>query len=128
MIGLLVPMTRRISKSRSLFAPLAENFVKRISSADIRHRKKLVKYGCWLLFLMIGYSFMSGTYGLPRIIRLELEQSRLEESNRILTAELIDAVRIRDMLRYDPDYIEGIARTRYYMVYPGETVYRNRGH
>lgn len=88
----------------------------------------MVKYGCWLLVLMVGYSFMSGTYGLPRIVRLELERSRLLASNRVLTAELIDAARIRNMLRHDPDYIERIARTRYYMVYPGETVYRNRGH
>jgi len=79
------------------------------------------------MILIVGYSFMSGTYGLPRIVRLEMERSRLQVSNRVLTAELIDAVRIRDMLRYDADYIEGIARSRYYMVYPGETVYRYRG-
>jgi len=126
--ALLVLMTRRIRKSRSLFAPLAENFVRRVSSADLRHRKKLVKYGSWVLVLMIGYSFMSGTYGLPRIVRLELERSRLQGANRALTAELIDAIRVREMLRIDADYIESIDRTRYYMVYPGETVYRYRGH
>lgn len=70
---------------------------------------------------------MFGTYSLPRIVRLEIEKGGLIDSNRELTVELIDAVRIRDLLRTDPTYIEHIARTRYFMVRPDETIYRYRG-
>ncbi len=70
---------------------------------------------------------MSGTYGIPRIIRLELEESALTGENRQLIAELIDAQREREMLRTDRNYIEYIARTKYFMSYPDETIYRYRG-
>ena len=120
-------MTRRVKQSRSLLAPLADNFIKRISSTNARLRRQIVKYGLWLLALVVGYSFMSGTYGVPRIVRLELEKKALIESNRQLTAGLVDAVRIRKMLKSDRDFIEQIARTRYYMTYPRETIYRYRG-
>ena len=121
-------MTRRVKQSKPLLANLAENLLKRVSTADVRFRKKVVKYGLWILAILIGYSLMSGTYGVPRIIRLHLERSALIKANREMTVEIIDAERVRRLLKYDRDYIENIARTRYYMVYPAETIYRYRGH
>jgi len=77
-----------------------------------------------LLFL---YSLMSGTYGLPRIVRLKIEKEALIEANRECVVELVDMARVRRMLRSDPAYIERIARMRYHMVRSGETIYRYRG-
>lgn len=101
--------------------------MRRLSSADKRLRRKVVKYGFWIIGLLFFYSLMSGTYGLPRIARLELERRALVKANKSLTMDLIDAARIKKMLESDPGYIEYIARTRYRMVYPNETIYRFRG-
>ena len=120
-------MPRRVKQSRPFFAPLAENFVNRLSSTDKRVRRKVIKYCFWALGLLFFYSLMAGDYGLPRIARLELERRALIEANRRLTIDLIDAARIRQMLESDPGYIEYIARTRYRMVFPNETIYRFRG-
>ena len=120
-------MPRRVRQSRGILGPLAENFIKRLSSGDARLRKRIVRYGSWIITIIFLLSLVNGTYGIPRIVRLELQKSSLSESNRELTIELIDAARIRKMLRSDPLYIERVARTRYRMVYPGETIYRFRG-
>lgn len=120
-------MPRRVKQSPSFFAPLTDNFIKRLSETNLRLRRKVVKYGLWAIGLLFLYSLMSGTYGIPRIIRLELQRNALIEANRKELVNLIDAARIKKMLKYDDSYIEYIARTRYHMVYPGETIYRYRG-
>ena len=76
---------------------------------------------------MFFYSIMVGTYSLPRITRLELQRRELIEANRQLTIELIDAARIKKKLLNDHSYIEYIARTKYRMARPNETIYRYRG-
>jgi cell division protein FtsB len=119
-------MPRRVKKQPSLFAP-AGNLIKRLSNTDAQLRRKITRYGLLTIAVLLLYSFMSGTYGIPRIIRLELERKALVRANHDLLIELIDADRVRDMLRNDPHYIEYIARTRYYMAYPNETIYRYRG-
>jgi len=119
-------MSRRIKKSRSFFAPLAENFMRRLSSTDKRLRRKVVRYGFWTLGLLFFYSLMVGTYSLPRIARLELQKRTLIKANRNLTIELIDAARIKRLLESHPGYIEYIARTKYHMARPNETIYRFR--
>lgn len=121
-------MPRRVKKNRSFFGPIAENFVNKLSSADRKLRQKLLKIVMISLLVMFGFSLMNGTYGIPRIIKLELTKNSLEDSNRKLTAELLDAVRVRELLISDPDYIEYIARTRFYMARPNEIIYRFHGH
>ena len=120
-------MSRRVKKSPSIFAPITDNFVKRLSGTSQRFRRKLVRYGFWAIGLMFLYSLMSGTYGIPRIIRLEMERKALIEANRRDLVDLVDADRKRKMLESDETYIEYIARTRYHMAYPDETIYRYRG-
>ena len=120
-------MPRRVKKSRSFLGPVAENFVKRVSGSDARFRRKIIRIGFWVIGLTSLYSLLSGTYGIPRIVRLEMEKSSLIESNRYKTAALVDAVRIRKRLIIDKNFIESIARERYYMIYPGETIYRYQG-
>lgn len=107
--------------------PVAENFVKRVSGSDARLRRKIIKIGFWVIGLSFLYSLFSGTYGVPRIIRLEMQKSSLIEANRQKTAALVDAVRIRKRLLVDERFIEAFARERYYMIYPGETIYRYQG-
>jgi len=124
---LLIGVTRRIKKTRSFLGPVAENFIKRVSGSDVRLRRKIIRIGFWVIGLTFLYSLLSGTYGVPRIIRLEMEKSALIEANRNKTAALVDAVRIRKRLVSDPEFIESIARSRYYMIYPGETIYRYQG-
>jgi cell division protein FtsB len=120
-------MARRIKQSRSLLGPLAENFVKRLSNTDARLRRMIVMYGFVFLGVFFLYSLMSGTYGIPRIVRLELEKKTLIDANRRQLAQFIDAAAVRKMLTSDRNYIEYIARTRYHMVYPNEVIYRYRG-
>ncbi|MDD5427194.1 MAG: septum formation initiator family protein [candidate division Zixibacteria bacterium] len=119
-------MSHRIKKKTSLFAP-AGNLLKRLSNTDARVRRRLFKIGLALAALFFLYSFMSGTYGITRIIRLEMERSELIAANQRQLVELIDAVRVRKMLQSDPNYIEYIARTRYHMAYPNEVIFRFRG-
>jgi cell division protein FtsB len=119
-------MPRRVKKQTSIFAP-ASNFIKRLSDTDVRLRRKVLRLGLWAMAAVFLYSFMSGTYGIPRIIRLELEKRALIKANKSLTVELIDADRIRQMLKNDPNFIEYIARTKYHMAYPDETIFRYRG-
>ncbi len=101
--------------------------MKRLSNTDARLRRRIVRYGLWIIGLIFLYSLMSGTYGLPRIVKLKMEKETLIEANRKQLVELVDATRLRNMLRYDDTYIEWIARSRYYMVRPDETIYRYRG-
>jgi len=80
---------------------------------------------------LIGFYFfcslMIGTYSIPRIIRLEIEKKELTEANQSMLVELIDGDRERRMLTEDRRYIESVARTKYHLVYPNETIYFFRG-
>jgi cell division protein FtsB len=120
-------MPKRVNKNKSIFTPLTENFIKRVSTSDDRTRRRIVRYSLVLFGVFLLYSIFSGTFGIRRIIKLELEKNTLVETNRIEMAKLIDAGQINQMLKSDNSYIEYIARTRYHMVYPGETIYRYRG-
>lgn len=120
-------MPRRVKKSSSLLAPIKDSFLKRLSGTNQRVRRRILKYGFWAIGLFMAYSLMSGTYGIPRIIRLELEKEALLEANQKELVKIIDSERVKKMLLTDKDYIEYIARTRYHMVYPGETIYRYQG-
>lgn len=98
-----------------------------MSGTSQRFRRRVVKYGFWGIGLLFLYSLMSGTYGIPRIIRLEMERKALVECNRRDLVDLVDASRLKKMLESDRVYLEYLARTRYHMTYPDETIYRYRG-
>ena len=123
----LFPVPKRVRKSRSFLGPVAEGFIKRVSGSDVRLRRKVIRLGFWVIGVSFIISLFSGTYGIPRIIRLLIERNALVESNLNKTAALVDAVRIRKRLVSDSQFIESIARSRYYMIYPGETIYRYQG-
>ncbi|RKX26742.1 MAG: hypothetical protein DRP45_02720 [Candidatus Zixiibacteriota bacterium] len=119
-------MPRRVRKKTPLFAP-AGSLIRKLSETDKRLRRKILKISLWGLAVLFFSSIAFGTYSIPRIIRLSFQKSSLIETNRMLTADLIDAARVRDLLTSDASYIEYIARTRYYMVHPNEIIYRYRG-
>ena len=120
-------MPRRVRRKKpSLLAP-AGNLLKKLSNADNRLRRRVLKISLWGLAGLFTISVTFGTYSIPRITKLYLKRDALIESNRRLTVQLIDDARVRDMLASNPGYIEHIARTRYYMVRPNETIYRYRG-
>lgn len=119
-------MPRRAKSRGSILAP-AGSLLKKLSNTDARLRRRILRVGVWVLALFFFWSLVSGSYGLPRIVRLKMQKEALIEANRKTTAELVDATRKRRLLLSDPDYIEQIARTRFHMVYPGETIYRYRG-
>lgn len=119
-------MRRRVQNKPSLLSP-AGNFIKRLSQPDSKFRRRIFRIGSWSLALFFLYSFMSGTYGIPRIIRLKMEKDALIKSNRQQLAQLVDREQTRDKLLYDFRYIEYIARTKYHMVAPNEIIYRYRG-
>jgi len=119
-------MPRRKKQTRKILPPLAENLVSKLSNADARLRRKLLRIGFWTVGIVFFYGLMVGNYGLPRIVRLEMERKALEEENQQILLELIDASRQKQMLETDPLFIEEIARTRYHMVRPKETIYFHR--
>ena len=120
-------MPRRIKNKRSLFAPIADSFINSLNASDSRFRRKFIKISSWFVGIIFIYSLMSGNYGIPRIIRLEMQKHSLIDANLRVTSELIDADRICKLLENDSEYIEYIARTKYRMVRPNETIYRYRG-
>ena len=125
--AVLVPvMPRRVKQNRFSLAPLAEDFVRRLAKENSRLRRKVVRYGFWIVSGLLVYSLTIGSYSLPRIVRLHVQKTRLIEANRRLTAQVVDDAYIKALLKTDPAYIEYIARTKYHMVYPGETIYRYR--
>jgi len=119
-------MPRRVKKKTSLLAP-AGSLLRRLSSTDARLRRRIVRYGLWGIGLFFLYSVMSGTYGIPRIVKLKMEKEALIEANSKQLIDLVDATRLRDMLKHDATYINQIARSKYYMTRPDETIFRYRG-
>ncbi len=117
-------MSRRVKKKASLFAPLAENLAGRLAKTNTQTRRRLTRWGAWIFAVLFIYSLMIGTFSIPRIVRLEAERRHLLTANRLQAAALIDACRVRDMLRHDELYIEQIARQKFHLVYPDETLYR----
>lgn len=120
-------MPRRIKQTKPILPSLMSNFIGRLSDSNNRLRKKLLKYGYIALAVFFIYSAVSPTFGIQRIIFLELEKETLKDSNREELVKLIDAERIRNLLKTSDSYIEYLARTRYHMIYPGETIYRYYG-
>ncbi len=124
--SLFAAMPRRVKTKPSLFAP-AGDFLRRLSNEKARIRRKVVIFGFLGVIAFFVYSVMNQTYGIPRITRLELERNALEQANRRQIADLIDATIERQRLKLDNAYIEYIARTRYHMAYPNETIFRYNG-
>lgn len=119
-------MPKRIRSKPTLLTP-AGNFIKRLRESDDRLRRRVTWIVIGLIGLFLVWSSFDSEYGLTRIARLRMQERSMVRTNQRQMAELIDAVRIRELLRTDRGYIEYIARTRYHMAAPNETIYRFRG-
>jgi len=119
-------MRRRTPKKPWILSP-ASNLLKRLSDTSARQRRIMLKWGLWGMGLVFAWSLMIGTYGIPRIVKLEMQRKALIEANRKQVVDIVDSRRMRDLLKSDARYIETVARTRYYMTRPNETIYRYRG-
>jgi cell division protein FtsB len=125
--NLFQSMPRKIKQSRSVLAPIAQAFVQKMTGADERFRRRVLFVAFTAVIGIFIYSLTNETYGVMRIMRLRAEAKSLGVSNLALSAEVIDAERVRDLLLSDKAYIEKIARTKYLMAYPNEQVFRYRG-
>jgi cell division protein FtsB len=119
-------MPRRIRTKPTLLTP-AGNLIKRLRESDDRLRWRLTWVTLAVTGIFLVWSAFDSEYGLTRIVKLQMEQKAMVQANQRELAQLIDAVRVRDLLRTDRGYIEYIARTRYHMAAPNETIYRFRG-
>ena len=120
------PMPRRIRSKPTILTP-AGNFLRRLRESDDRLRKRAVKIGLAVIAVLFVWSCFDSEYGILRIGKLSMERRSLAAANQRELAQLIDATRVRDLLKSDRTYIEYIARTRYHMAAPNETIYRFRG-
>ncbi len=119
-------MPRRIRSKPTILTP-AGKFLRRLRESDDRLRKRTIKIGLAVIAALFIWSCFDGEYGILRIAKLSMERKALVAVNQRELAQLIDATRIRDLLRSDHSYIEYVARTRYHMAAPNETIYRFRG-
>ena len=119
-------MLRRMRTKPTILTP-AGNFFRRLRESDDRMRKRLIKAGLAIIAVLFVWSCFDGEYGILRIAKLSMERNTIARANQRELAQLIDATRIRDLLKFDKGYIEYIARTRYHMAAPNETIYRFRG-
>lgn len=119
-------MPKRIRTKPTILTP-AGNFFRRLRESDDRMRRRLIKIGLAVITALFVWSCFDGEYGIIRIAKLSMERNTIARANQRELAQLIDATRIRDLLKSDKGYIEFIARTRYHMAAPNETIYRFRG-
>ncbi len=119
-------MPRRIRTKPTILTP-AGNFFRRLRESDDRLRKRLIKGGLVILAVLFVWSCFDSEYGILRIAKLSMERNAIARANQRELVQLIDATRIRNLLKSDKGYIEFIARTRYHMAAPNETIYRFRG-
>lgn len=109
---------------KSIFAPIRENLLERLSNTDVRVRRNLLKLLSLIVCVFLLYTFFSGDYGFIRIGKLHLKKNDLRAENHKLTVKLIEAELTTKRLKTDWNYIEYIARTKHHLSRPGETIYR----
>ncbi len=117
-------MPVRKNKNKSFLAPLTQNLRKRLSNTDVRLRRKALRVLVVIVAIFTVYSFFSGPTGFIRIARLHIQKHRLEQRNKELLADLVDAEYTVKRLNGDMKFIEYVARTRHYFAREGEIIYR----
>ncbi|MFQ5608031.1 MAG: septum formation initiator family protein [Candidatus Zixiibacteriota bacterium] len=122
----MAPVRRRYYKKKQTLRPLAQNIGERLSRSDSRLRRSIVRASGFAFVGFVIYSFLAGPYGFFRLNRLETHRDELIQENRRLLVEIVDADITRRRLQHDAHFQEYIARTRYLMARPDETVIRIR--
>lgn len=105
------------------------NPLQRKWSYSQRHRsrqQKLWRCLAWLAcaaLIYVAYSYLGGSVGLIQYGRLQLRRWQLEKDLGALQARQDSLKQTIFLLQNDTTYIEKIARERYYLGRPGETIY-----
>lgn len=86
------------------------------------HKRKRVVV--WSIAGFVLLTLVLGNYGFFQIMRLERQKAELKQEIERLKSEHEELMRSKEMLKNDLAYIEKIAREKYRMVKPGETVYQ----
>ena len=84
-----------------------------------KRRRWIIAVGISVFLIM----FVSGNYGLYRLIQIDMEQSELQDEIELLQEEQLELEEVRKKLTSDLDYIEKIAREKYGMIRKGERVF-----
>jgi cell division protein FtsB len=70
----------------------------------------------------MGYSLTAGNYGFMAIVDAHRDLAELEEQEKLYTATLVDLEITLKRLESDSLYLEKLAREKYHLGRPGETV------
>ena len=112
---------RKKRKSKPL---LKSDFFKKIKDRTLQRKKKITRVLFLLLFVFVGYRFVTGPYGFIQIHSLWKEKKSLEKESKMLQAQMVDLEIEKKRLENDRFYIEKQARERLGMVKEGEKVYK----
>lgn len=85
-------------------------------------RGKIVLFVLVAVLLALGYNLAMGKYGFVNMLEIEQQISDLKEKEVKLNAELVDLEIKRERLQRDTLFIEKLARERYQLRRPDETV------
>ncbi len=97
------------------------NFLRRLRHDSFQKRRNIIKIALATLIVIVFTQLMVGPFGTLELIRMYQKKELLEERIHRLTTELANLE--WEARRLDsPDYIEKIARERYYMLRPGEII------
>jgi cell division protein FtsB len=87
-------------------------------------RRRVHRLAAWSFVLILGHGFLFGDEGLAGIVVRAVRVWRLERQVAALERRQAWLQREVELRESDPAKLERLARERYGMVQPGETVYR----
>ena len=83
-------------------------------------RASLLAYA---LVLYVGYTYLGGDSGLIQYWRLHQKHDRLDKEIMLLQTRQDSLRQVITLLESDTTFIEKVARERYFLGKPGETIY-----
>ncbi len=102
------------------------NMTPRFFAKPVGRRAKLWHKATWLLcgiLLYLAYTYLGGSSGLIQLWRLKQRHSSLQQEITALQVTQDSLRQVIHLLEHDTTYIEKVARERYQMGKPGETIY-----
>jgi len=118
------PRKKNLKGSAGSLNPLQRKW-----SSSQQERARQRRFWRWLAWLAgavvvyVAYSYLGGSAGLIQYGRLHLRRLKLEKEISQLQAQQDSLKQSIFRLQDDTTYIEKVARERYYMGRPGETIY-----
>lgn len=121
---MISPRKKNLKRSSIHLNPLQRKWSYSQQSRARQHKvwRGLAWLACGVL-VYVAYSYLGGSSGLIQYGRLQLRRLKLEKEISLLQARQDSLKQTIFLLQNDTTYIEKIARERYYMGRPGETIY-----